>query len=163
MFFSRTFLMWYIVVQFKSVDNKSNATAGVLWVEANQPWTSTACTFFNSQCITRKCLTLKMKVKVTEYNIRNGSIRWQISFSIKVILEHFSLAPSIFEIFTFQNLWQRKCRLKLWCTTFAVPPFDGKYQTFYLMAIVMFAFFQRLLVKIAIWKVWPWKCRTRSA
>ena len=29
---------------------------------------------------------------------------WQISTSIKVVLEHFSLALTIFEIFTFQNL-----------------------------------------------------------
>ena len=33
--------------------------------------------------ITRKCLTLKTKVGVTEHNIRNGAIRWQISKSIK--------------------------------------------------------------------------------
>ena len=38
-----------------------------------------------------------------EYNIRNGPIRWQISPSIKVIVEHFSLALTVFEIFTFQN------------------------------------------------------------
>ena len=30
---------------------------------------------FYSKCITSKCLTLKMKVKVTEYNIYNGAIR----------------------------------------------------------------------------------------
>ena len=37
-----------------------------------------------------------MKVKVTEYNIRNGPLRWQISTSIKVIIEHFSLALIVF-------------------------------------------------------------------
>ena len=31
--------------------------------------------YFYSKCIT-KCLTLKMKVKVTEYNIHNDAIRW---------------------------------------------------------------------------------------
>ena len=37
----------------------------------------------------------------TEYNIRHH-IRWQISFSIKVIFEYFSLALTIFQIFTFK-------------------------------------------------------------
>ena len=44
--------------------------------------------FFNSKSITRKCLSLKMKVKITEYCNHNGPIRWRISTSIKVILEH---------------------------------------------------------------------------
>ena len=30
------------------------------------------------------------------YNIRNGAIRWRMSTSIKVILEHFSLSLTIF-------------------------------------------------------------------
>ena len=47
-------------------------------------------------------------------------------------------------------------------TTFAVEPYDGNNRISYLMAIVLFAFFQSLLVKIATWKVWPWKCRSRS-
>ena len=46
---------------------------------------------------------LKSLVKIIEYNILNGSIRWQISISIKVVLEHFSLTLTVFEIFTFQN------------------------------------------------------------
>ena len=41
-------------------------------------------------------------------------------------------------------------------------PFDDKYMISYLMAIVMFAFFQSLLVKIATWKFWHWECRSRS-
>ena len=41
--------------------------------------------------------------KMTEYNIRNGSIQWQISAYIKAILEHFSLALTVFEICTIQN------------------------------------------------------------
>ena len=52
---------------------------------------------FYKKCITRKCLTLKMKVNVTEYSDRNGFIRWQISTSIKVTLEHFSLALTVFQ------------------------------------------------------------------
>ena len=40
-----------------------------------------------------------MNVVFMDYNIRNGSIRWQIATSIKVIFEHLSLA---FEILTFK-------------------------------------------------------------
>ena len=63
--------------------NKNNFLAGAVRVEPNLPGTSAACPFFYSQCITRKCQTLKMKVKVVEYNISDGSILWQISTSIK--------------------------------------------------------------------------------
>ena len=38
-----------------------------------------------------------MEVKITEYNIRNGSVRWQISNSIKVILEQFLLVINVSE------------------------------------------------------------------
>ena len=48
--------------------------------------------------------TFDLEIKVTEYNIRNGSIRWQISTSIKVVIKHISLALTIFEIFIFLNL-----------------------------------------------------------
>ena len=37
---------------------------------------TTACIIFDSKCITRKYLTLNMKIKVKEYNIHNGAIRW---------------------------------------------------------------------------------------
>ena len=40
--------------------------------------------FVYSKCIARKCLTLKMKVKVIEYTIRNSS--WQIINLYKTIL-----------------------------------------------------------------------------
>ena len=103
-----------------------------------------------------------MKVKVIDYNIRNWPIRWQILARIKVILEHFSLAFIIFEILIFHiSAWPWKCRSRSWCTTFAVAPFDGTYMISYLMAIVMFELFQRLLVKIATWKIWSWKFRSR--
>ena len=49
-----------------------------------------------------KSLTLKIYVKVIEYNTCNGPIRWQISTTLKVRPGHFSLALSIFEIITFQ-------------------------------------------------------------
>ena len=86
--------------------------------------------------------------QVTECN--NGPIRWQKSISVKVNLDHFStwsttfamvplttsikvmlqhcsLVLTVFAIFTFQNAWPWKCRSRLWCTTIAVAPFDGKY------------------------------------
>ena len=53
-----------------------------------------------------KYLTLQNYVKTTEYNIRNGSNRWQISTCIQVIPEHvslaYSLALTVFEILTFE-------------------------------------------------------------
>ena len=110
---------------------------------------------FYDKCITRKCLTFKMKVKDTEYTNRNDPIWWQILTSIKVIFKHISLALTVFQKFTFQISWTWKCSSKSWCTTLAV--FDDKHLTSYLMAIVMFAFFQQMLWRIANWKVWPWK------
>ena len=37
-----------------------------------------------------------MKVKVTEYNIRNGPVLWQISACIKVMPKHFLPALTVF-------------------------------------------------------------------
>ena len=50
-----------------------------------------------------------------------------------------NFSRTVSDIFTFQNLWPWKCRRRSWCTPFAVAPFDGKYTTCYLMAIVVFA------------------------
>ena len=44
------------------------------------------------------------------------------------------------------------CFACAWWTAFALAPFDCKYLISYLLAIVMFAFFEHLLVKIAYWK-----------
>ena len=163
------------------------------------------------KCITRKWLTLTIKVKVMEYNIRNGPIWWQQfdflsdgnnhvcsfssftcqnshlkrltlkiknfrlrSWSTTFAMVHstaninhyknytwvFSLALTVFEIFTFQNLWPWKYRSS-WCTTFAVAPFDDKYLTSYLIAITIFAFFM-FTFQNSHSKVWPWKVRLRS-
>ena len=71
-------------------------------------------------------------------NVGNGRIGWKLLTFIKVIPEDFSLALTIFKIFTFQNVWPWKCKLRSRC--FTAAPFDGKYMTSYLMAIVMFAF-----------------------
>ena len=113
-------------------------------VEANLQGTSAARAIIYRKCITRKCLILKMNVKVMECTSCSGPIRWQISTSIKVILEHFSLALTAFEIFTFQNSSSEKYRSR----TFVMAPFDGKNLTSHLTAIVRFAFFYLLLMKI---------------
>ena len=72
-----------------------------------------------------------------EYGIHNGPIQWQISTSIKVILENFSLALTVFELFTkFVTL---KMPVKVMMYNIHSGTFDGKYLASYLMAIVMFA------------------------
>ena len=48
---------------------------GVVRVEADLPET-TCDDHFNNKCITTKCLTSKMKVKVGEYDFCNYPIRW---------------------------------------------------------------------------------------
>ena len=102
-----------------------------------------------SKCIARKCLTLKLKVKVKEHINRNGPSRLQISTSLKVILEHFSLALAVFQIFAFQtNFATLKMLFNVMMNNFAVLPYDGKYLTSNLMAIVLFAIVQPKLVKI---------------
>ena len=144
-----------------SWNNKSNCTAGAMRVEATCLWYLLPVKIVYNKCMTRKCLTLKVKVKVTEYTNWNGPIWWKISTFIKVILEHVSLA------FTVSRYSHFKFRVleyvgESWCSTFAVAPYDGKYLTFYLMAIVMVEFLQMILVKIVNWKVGPWKFRSRS-
>ena len=77
------------------------------------------------------------------------------------LLEHFSLALTVFKMFTFQISWPWKCRSKSWYT-FAVAPYDGKCMTPYLMAIARVEFFQPILVTIVNLKVWLWKYRSMS-
>ena len=55
----------------------------------------------------KKCLTLKMKVKVTEYNIHNSAIQWRISTSVKVICRILVMVFTISEILMVQI-----CRFK---------------------------------------------------
>ena len=43
--------------------------------DANLPGTSATCAIFYRKCLTWKCMTLRMKVTVMEYNILNGTIR----------------------------------------------------------------------------------------
>ena len=74
-----------------------------------------------------------------DYNILNGPLRWQMSTSIKLKHEHFSLDLMVFEIFTFQNSWHWKCRSRSWHTAYAVSLFKGKHQTSYMMVIIMLA------------------------
>ena len=76
-------------------------------------------------------------------NMRNSAVRKLMSTFIKDILEHFSLALTVFQIlyiiWFWEILWPWKYRSRSCFTTFAVVPFDGKYLTFYLTAIEMFA------------------------
>ena len=51
-------------------------------------WHPLSAKFFYSKCITRKCLNLKIKVKVIEYNIYIGAIYWQINLC-KSHMTHF--------------------------------------------------------------------------
>ena len=67
--------------------------------------------------------------------------------------------------YTFPEIvWPWKYRSRSWCTTFAMTPYDGKYLTSYLMAIVMFALtICEILAKIIKYqKFWLWKWRSRS-
>ena len=66
---------------------KSNSSAGAVRVEANLPGTT---------------LTLKVKVKVTDYNVHSGAIRWRISTSVKDVRGIFATVLTVSEILTFQ-------------------------------------------------------------
>ena len=78
-----------------------------------------------SEMNSKKCLTLKMKVKVTEHNIRNGAIRLQISQSIKDIIYFCVLAFTIPKILAFQIFI---LKIQIGSTTFAMTLFDGEQQ-----------------------------------
>ena len=101
-------------------------------------------------CIFPKLLLVKIVTwKVWPWKCRSRSLgvqhsQWShLMVNINLYKSHtwvyFMLALTLFEIFTFQNLWPWKCKLMSWCTIFAVAPFDGKCPTSYLMAIVMLA------------------------
>ena len=45
---------------------------------------------------------LENVVQLMEYNIRHGPIRGRILTSMKIIIEHFSLALTVFQILSFQ-------------------------------------------------------------
>ena len=77
---------WWVI---GGTTNKNNSTAGAVQPRHICRGHPLPTQFFYNKCITKKCFTLKMKVKVTEYANRNGHIPWQISKSIKVILENF--------------------------------------------------------------------------
>ena len=66
--------------------------------EANLPGTFTALAQFLLQikCITRKCFSLKMEVKVMEHSIHNCIFRWKISKSMKDITHLFPLAVIVY-------------------------------------------------------------------
>ena len=127
-------------------------------VEANLPGAVSSLHIFYKQCLTRKCLILKMKKKVMDYNIRNSPIEWQYINLYKSHTWAFSLALTIFEVFTFQNSWHWKCTSRAWCTTFAEAPLIANTW----LPICSIYIFQHLLVKIVIWRVRPWTLRSIS-
>ena len=85
-----------------------------------------------------KSFDLEILVYVTEYNIHNAPISWNISTSIKVIYEHFSLAltSSRYPHFKFRDVANVGQGHEI--QHFAMAQFDGEYTGSYLMAIVMF-------------------------
>ena len=52
---------------------------------------------FYCKCIYKKMFCLKMEIKVTEHNVRNDAIRWQISNSIEVVECIFTL--TVFDLY----------------------------------------------------------------
>ena len=60
-----------------------------------------------------KYLILKNQVKPTEYNIRNGPIRWQITTCIKVIPEHFFVSCYSFPDIHISNFVTLKMQVKV--------------------------------------------------
>ena len=118
--------------------------------------------YFYSKCIANKFLTLKIKIKVTEYTICNGPIRWQISTSMKAILEHLSLALTVFEIFTFKNSWSWG-NINVIMYNICSGTIGWKIPNFLSDCNSNACIFQPILVKIATWKVWSWKFRSRSS
>ena len=69
-----------------------------------------------------------MKIKVKEYTIRNGLIRWQITASINVIRAFFASSHRFRDI-NISKFVTLKMYVKVMITAFTVTPFDGKYLT----------------------------------
>ena len=108
----------------------------------------------------------KLQILTEPWNWRSTS--WITTFSVVPfdgkyqplkLIAFFASSHRFQNIFTFENSWTWKCMSKSWYTTFAMRGGD-KFLTSYLMAMVVFSFFQLILVEIAIWKVWPWKFRS---
>ena len=83
-------------------------------------WHPQSVLFFYTKCMTRKCLTFKMKVKITEYNVYNGVIRWRISTSVKVTRRIFLIALTVFEMLTLR-MWPWNLRLRRFCASSQLP------------------------------------------
>ena len=79
-----------------------------------------------------------MKVKVTEYSIHHDAIRWRISALQKSHLRIFrSLSP--FSRYSHFRIPDVEDIVNVMIHSFAVVQIDGKYLTFNVMAILMFA------------------------
>ena len=95
------------------------------------------CIFYNN-CITGTCMTFKMEVKVTEYNSHSGAIRWRISKSHNWASFASSNQFRDIHISNFVTLQYRSSSLhKIFASIGAIR---GKHITYYLMAVVMYAF-----------------------
>ena len=67
------------------------------------------------------------------------------------ILEHFLLALTVFQIFTFQNTWPWKgYNIRSGIIRWQIRGFLSHANS-------NVSIFKRILVEIATWKVWPWK------
>ena len=113
----------------QTCDNQSASMAGAVRVEVNQPETSATCAFFYNKCMTRKCLTLKMKVNVTEYTKSQWShsianINLYKSRTWAFFASSHRFPDVIYYIFP-EMLWPWKYKLRSRFTTFAMAPFDG--------------------------------------
>ena len=86
--------------------------------------TSTVCTIWY-QILYKKCLVLKIRVKVMEYNIHNGVFPWWISTSMHIIISHVcswkftsSSRNSTFTVVPFDGKNEHRCHFHCWCSSY---------------------------------------------
>ena len=114
--------------------NKSNHSAGSCELKQicqGHPFV-TAQFFIAHAYLARRCLILKIKVKMMEHQICNDAIRWQISKSIKYII-HFCSCFQNFQNFQGISIlnflfWHWKFRSSLCSIIFAMITFNDEYQ-----------------------------------
>ena len=118
-----------------AIENKSNSTAVAMREEATLPETSAACPFLIADAYQENIWPWTWRSRSWSITFTMVSFHLQISTCIKVILGNF-----VASFQRFQNSWSWKCSSRSGCTTFSTVPFNGKYQTFYQMTILIFAF-----------------------
>ena len=142
---------------FDAMSSESFSTAGAVRVETNLPKTSGACPiFFVLQMHSEKMFDLENEGQ------RHGAqqLQWSHSMAnINLYKSHscpLSLTLTVCKVFTFQISLSWKWRLKSWCTTIVIAPFDAKYRISCLLSIVMFAVFP---IETCQNSKWSWKFR----